>query len=128
MYEFMTTTYRAQCLNVVDGDTVDLLVDKGMQEFSYHRVRLYGIDTAEMNSKDLIQKDLAKQAKNFVIECLKPSLVIGIKRWPLKIESYKDPDNFGRWLVNLYYEDTNGVEKELNSELVSLGLAIVYKR
>ena len=46
MYE-----YKARIIDVVDGDTVDVLIDLGLDTFSAQRVRLYGIDAPEKSSE-----------------------------------------------------------------------------
>ena len=49
-------TYHAEVLRVVDGDTVDVLIDVGFSTFRKERVRLYGINTPETRTKDLEEK------------------------------------------------------------------------
>jgi micrococcal nuclease len=39
--------YKAKVLNIVDGDTIDVTIDLGLQIYSNQRIRLYGIDTPE---------------------------------------------------------------------------------
>ena len=51
MYE-----YSAQVLRVVDGDTVDVLIDCGFSTFKKERVRLYGIDAPESRTRDKEEK------------------------------------------------------------------------
>ena len=51
MYE-----YNAQVLRVVDGDTVDVLIDCGFSTFRKERVRLYGIDAYESRTRDKEEK------------------------------------------------------------------------
>jgi micrococcal nuclease len=48
MYE-----YNAKVLRVVDGDTVDVLIDVGFSTFKKERVRLHGINTPECRTRDL---------------------------------------------------------------------------
>ena len=55
--------YGATVLGVVDGDTVDLMVDLGFQVHHKIRVRLYGINTPESRTKDLKEKELGLKAK-----------------------------------------------------------------
>lgn len=40
-------TYSATCVHVVDGDTLDLLVDLGFRMYKRDRFRLAGVDTPE---------------------------------------------------------------------------------
>ena len=49
MYE-----YKCSPIKIVDGDTVDILIDVGFSIFYSSRVRLYGIDTPESRTRDKI--------------------------------------------------------------------------
>ena len=40
--------YQAKIVEVVDGDTFDLMIDLGFNNFTKQRMRLYGIDAPEM--------------------------------------------------------------------------------
>ena len=52
-------------LRVVDGDTVDVDIDLGFGVWMHkERIRLYGIDTPESRTRDLVEKSLVlKQRK-----------------------------------------------------------------
>ena len=50
MYE-----YSCEVKRVVDGDTVDVVLDLGFDISYSTRVRLYGIDTPESRTRDLDQ-------------------------------------------------------------------------
>jgi len=57
-------TYKIkEILRVVDGDTVDVLIDLGFGVFKKERVRLGGIDAPESRTKDLYEKKLGLEAK-----------------------------------------------------------------
>lgn len=45
----ITFVYKATITNIVDGDTVDAIVDLGFNVQTKIRFRLNGIDTPEMN-------------------------------------------------------------------------------
>ena len=47
MYEYSCTVDR-----VVDGDTIDVILDLGFDILYRSRVRLYGIDTPESRTRD----------------------------------------------------------------------------
>ena len=52
------------CSKVVDGDTVDVLIDLGFDVLIRQRVRLLGIDTEESRTRDLtVEKVYGKHAK-----------------------------------------------------------------
>ena len=57
--------YGAKPLKVVDGDTLDLMVDLGFSIHFKMRVRLYGVNTPESRTKDLAEKELGLKAKKF---------------------------------------------------------------
>lgn len=108
MYE-----YKAKITNVVDGDTVDAIVDVGFKVTTTQRLRLLGIDTAELTSKDPVERAKAQEAKLFVIEQLLNKTVL------IKTEK---SDSFGRYLANITLD---GVD--FNALMISKGLAEVYK-
>jgi endonuclease YncB( thermonuclease family) len=43
--------YQAQIVEVIDGDTFDLMIDLGFNNFTKQRMRLYGIDAPEMRTQ-----------------------------------------------------------------------------
>jgi micrococcal nuclease len=105
-------TYVAKIVNVVDGDTVDAIVDLGFTVSVAVRFRLYGIDTMETNDKDATKRDLGQRAKKFVADKLTNQTVT--------LRSYKT-DKYGRWLAEIFV-DGNSVNKQLLTE----GLAVEY--
>ena len=66
MYE-----YNAEVLRVVDGDTIDVLIDVGFSTFKKERVRLYGINTPETRTRDLEEKQKGLAAKDRLEELIK---------------------------------------------------------
>lgn len=117
--------YRARCTKVVDGDTIDVVVDLGFRLTSTMRIRLWGINTAEMKDKDLAMRKQAQDAKEFVLLRVPPNFG---EVWPLFLETLKDPDVFGRWLAKVWYKDPDGTEIMLNDELITVGLAEAFRR
>ena len=60
-------SYRvSKVTKVVDGDTIDVILDMGFDILYKQRVRLYGIDTPESRTRDLTEKVYGNLAKNFV--------------------------------------------------------------
>ena len=56
--------YQAELDRVVDGDTVDVVLDLGFDvKLHKQRVRLHGIDTPESRTRDLAEKKLGLAAK-----------------------------------------------------------------
>jgi len=129
-YEFTTKVWRAQPLYVVDGDTADLFVDRGFHHYSKERFRFLDIDTPEMNDKDEEERQRAKEAKEMVkdlLDTFEKSDTVDLALWPLRIETEKKPDSFGRWLCRIYFT-VDGVERSLNAELLKAGLAVPYEK
>lgn len=106
--------YRAKVLNVYDGDTITVDIDLGFSmTLRGLKVRLSGIDTAEMKSEDTALKDKALKARDW--------LRSQILNKDVFLES-SGLDKYGRWLGKVHTKD--GVC--CNEELVKLGLAISY--
>tara|TARA_A100000172_G_scaffold65727_1_gene45253 strand:- start:97 stop:519 length:423 start_codon:yes stop_codon:yes gene_type:complete len=61
MYEYSCTVER-----VVDGDTIDVVLDLGFDILYKSRVRLYGIDTPESRTRDKDEKARGKLAGAFL--------------------------------------------------------------
>ena len=55
--------YIAKLIRVIDGDTVDALVDLGFDVWVKKRIRLYGINTPETRTRDLEEKKAGIAAK-----------------------------------------------------------------
>ncbi len=65
MYEYSCTVDR-----VVDGDTIDVILDLGFDIMFKSRVRLYGIDTPESRTRDKDEKVRGKMAGSFLKEAI----------------------------------------------------------
>ena len=95
--------YRGKVLKVVDGDTVDFIVDLGFSVHVTIRTRLLGVDTPERG-----HEDWAKATS----ECRRLLLSVAESRdgsypdW-VKIKTEKT-GKYGRWLVQI-----DGVTDEL---------------
>lgn len=106
--------YLALVTKVIDGDTIDCAVDLGFNVFTKERFRLYGIDTPEKTSKDLVIKDIAFKATDFIKDSIESKQVT--------IECF-GKDKYGRWLAKVYL---NNESPTVNEQLVALGYAKVY--
>jgi len=65
MYEYVCKVER-----VVDGDTIDVVLDLGFDILYKSRVRLYGIDTPESRTRNLDEKARGKMASAFLKEAI----------------------------------------------------------
>lgn len=106
-------TYNAKLLKVIDGDTIDALVDLGFDTWKKIRIRLYGIDAWESRTRDLKEKEKGLAAKNRLIEILEEEFVLvshGVGK-------------YGRCLGEIF-KDINS--DSINNLLISEGHAIPY--
>ena len=65
--------YRAKLERVVDGDTIDALIDVGFDIWVKKRIRYKGIDTWESRTRDLAEKKKGLAAKAYVKDLLENS-------------------------------------------------------
>ena len=64
-------TYKAKVTRVVDGDTVDALIDLGFDTHVKKRIRLYGMDAWESRTRNKEEKVKGLAAKARLKEILK---------------------------------------------------------
>ena len=95
MYE-----YNCKVKRVVDGDTVDVVIDLGFDIHYASRVRLYGIDTPESRTRDKDEKARGFISKDFLKSWLDKGNVV--------IRTRKDKKGkFGRILGEMVVDDIN---------------------
>jgi micrococcal nuclease len=107
--------YRAELDRVVDGDTLDVVIDLGFYIRIKERIRLEGLDTPEiygvpqdsegyrrgLEAKEYVERRLAENGNAIIIETKK------LGKWR-------------RWLAKVYLPDS---DRSLNEELIEKGLA-----
>lgn len=125
-YRYVVCEFAARPVRGVDGDTSDLLVDMGLRNQRNERFRLLGINAPELHDPDLTVRNAAIKSTGRLNELLQlgdhPET-----RWPLRILTLKD-DSFGRWLATIFFTDANGIERNINTAMLSEGLAVPYHR
>jgi len=104
--------------NVVDGDTIDVIIDLGFDILFASRVRLAGIDTPESRTKDKIEKVLGLEAKEYLKKHLKDA-----KSVIIKTEKMDSSEKYGRILGWVYI---NGDTESLNDKMINDGYAWGY--
>jgi micrococcal nuclease len=114
MYEY----YVRKVDNVVDGDTIDVLIDLGFDILFQSRVRLAGIDTPESRTKDLKEKALGLESKEYLKKHLKDA-----KSVVIKTEKMNSSEKYGRILGWVY---VNGDTESLNDKMINDGYAWGY--
>ena len=114
MYEY----YVRKVENIVDGDTIDVLIDLGFDILFQSRVRLAGIDTPESRTKDLAEKALGLESKEYLKKHLKDA-----KSVVIKTEKMDSSEKYGRILGWVY---VNGDTESLNDKMINDGYAWGY--
>ena len=114
--------YRAKLDRVVDGDTVDALIDVGFDIWFKKRIRFKGVDTWESRTRNLEEKALGLKAKARTKELLEK---VSSKSGYFRIKSY-GLGKYGRVLADVFIMDKNGKQWNVNKTLISEGHAYVY--
>jgi micrococcal nuclease len=114
MYEYRVK----EVLKVVDGDTIDVVIDLGFDISFTSRVRLAGIDTPESRTTDAREKILGVEVKDYLKKALEGATDIVIRT-----EKADSSEKYGRILGWLF---VNRQTDSLNMELVNKGYAWAY--
>ena len=114
--------YGATVLGVIDGDTIDLMIDLGFNIHHKIRVRLYGVNTPESRTKDLAEKELGLKAKKFTQDWLTNHKWVYVNTIPDK------NDKYGRILARIFSSDdiSNQTTACLNTDIIQAGFAREY--
>jgi len=110
----MDYIYKAKIERVVDGDTVDAFVDLGFSVWIKQSLRLYGIDTPETRTLDLVEKVAGLACKKWLEEQVAAAKEVTIKS--IKVDKYG-----GRYLAILYLDG-----RDINQEMLNNGMAKPY--
>ena len=126
----MTPPSRKSCYNfrvteikkVVDGDTIDVVIDLGFDIYKHERVRVAGIDTPEKRTRDLEEKALGLDATDWMKKHLEDT-INGDEELTIRTELVGGMGKYGRLLGWLYVgEDT----VSLNEKMITEGYAWAY--
>ena len=115
--------YRGKLERVVDGDTIDALIDVGFDIWVKKRIRYKGIDTWESRTRNLEEKKLGLAAKARNKELLEQ---VSSKPGYFRLKSY-GVGKYGRVLGEVFIMDSNGVQININDTLISEGHAYIYE-
>ena len=126
----MTPPSRKSCYNfrvieivkVLDGDTIDVIIDLGFDLYKKERVRIAGVDTPEKRTRNLEEKALGIDATNWLKEKL-DSTIAGDDELTVRTELDGGVGKYGRLLGWLYIGDG---ELSLNEEMITQGYAWEY--
>ena len=115
--------YRGKLERVVDGDTIDALIDVGFDIWVKKRIRYKGIDTWESRTRDLEEKAKGLEAKARNKELL---MEISSKPGYFRLKSF-GVGKYGRVLGEIFIQDSNNNTICINNQLINEGHAYIYE-
>ena len=126
----MTPPSRKSCYNfrvteitkVLDGDTIDVIIDLGFDLSKKERVRIAGVDTPEKRTRNLEEKELGIDATNWLKEKLEGAIA-GDDDLIIRTELVGGVGKYGRLLGWLYIGDN---VLSLNEQMITEGYAHAY--
>ena len=126
----MTPPSRKSCYNfrvtkikkVLDGDTIDVVIDLGFDLAKTERVRIAGVDTPEKRTRDLEEKALGIDATNWLKQKLEETIK-GDEELIIRTELKGGVGKYGRLLGWLYIGD-NIIS--INEQMIAEGYAWSY--
>ena len=107
---------------VIDGDTIDVIIDLGFDLYKKERVRVAGVDTPEKRTKDDEEKALGYDATHWLEEKL-DGAIQGEDDLIIRTELVGGFGKYGRLLGWLYIGDA---EVSLNEQMIKEGYAWEY--
>ena len=113
MYE-----YKVKVIDVIDGDTIDVVIDLGFDIFTNKRIRLAGIDCPESRTSDLHEKKLGTDAKVYLRELLGNACNVVVKT--MATDTY---EKYGRVLGKVYIGSS---PISVNEMMITKGYAWSY--
>ena len=107
---------------MLDGDTIDVLIDLGFDLSKKERVRIAGVDTPEKRTRDLEEKELGIDATNWLKDKLEGA-IDGDDDLIIRTELVGGVGKYGRLLGWLYIGDST---VSLNEDMITEGYAWAY--
>lgn len=106
-------TYHATVVRVIDGDTLEVMLDLGFNVLRREHLRLIGINTPELRDKDPAERARAQDAKAALVE------LVEREGGHIVVKTSRDSQGkFGRFLAEVWVGEINA-----NEALVARGLA-----
>jgi endonuclease YncB( thermonuclease family) len=121
-------------VNIIDGDSLVVILPIFDDYYKYH-IRINGIDTCEMKSKNPDNKTLALQARCELLNIITKNNhdsniskdqiknILNSDTYILYIEC-KEFDKYGRLLANVYLDNSKQIS--LSEHLINKNLAYIY--
>tara|TARA_A100001037_G_scaffold285378_1_gene292627 strand:- start:37 stop:453 length:417 start_codon:yes stop_codon:yes gene_type:complete len=112
-----------EIVKVLDGDTIDVLIDLGFDLFKKERVRIAGVDTPEKRTRDLEEKALGIDATNWLKKKLEDTIAGEGDELTIRTELVGGTGKYGRLLGWLYINED---AVSLNEQMIEEGYAWAY--
>jgi len=107
---------------VLDGDTIDVIIDLGFDLAKTERVRIAGVDTPEKRTRNLEEKALGIDATEWLKDKLEGA-IDGDDDLVIRTELVGGVGKYGRLLGWLYIGDS---DVSLNEQMITEGYAWAY--
>jgi len=117
-YNFRVTEIK----KVLDGDTIDVIIDLGFDLAKTERVRIAGVDTPEKRTRNLEEKALGIDATEWLKDKLEGA-IDGDDDLVIRTELVGGVGKYGRLLGWLYIGDAT---VSLNEKMIDEGYAWAY--
>ena len=117
-YNFRVTEIK----KVLDGDTIDVIIDLGFDLAKTERVRIAGVDTPEKRTRNLEEKALGIDATEWLKDKLEGA-IDGDDDLVIRTELVGGVGKYGRLLGWLYIGDA---DVSLNEQMIDEGYAWEY--
>ena len=117
-YNFRVT----EIVKVLDGDTIDVIIDLGFDLYKKERVRIAGVDTPEKRTRDLEEKALGQDATDWLKDQL-DGAISGEDDLVIRTELDGGVGKYGRLLGWLYIGDET---ESINELMIQQGYAWEY--
>lgn len=118
--KFRPPITHARVIEIYDGDTITIAqifnINGNCQIYQF-KLRIYGIDTAEIRTKDQNEKQCANIAKQRLHELIYGKMI--------RVEQTPEIDKYGRILARIYI-NIDDVEREVADILIGERLAVSY--
>lgn len=102
-FSFKNYTTLLKIIKVIDGDSI-IGVFKFNNIFYKYNFRINGIDTPEIHSKNIIEKNKGIAAKEYLTNKILNKILLS---------DFLDFDKYGRILVNIYIDENYSISDDL---------------
>jgi endonuclease YncB( thermonuclease family) len=128
---FLTTvisygrTYKLTNVSVYDGDTVYADIQLGFKlQLTHVKIRLSGIDTPEIRTKNDIEKKAGLLVRDYVADIIKNHK----NNLLLVTDDNQERDKYGRVLGSVYYDFAKSITSLLIENKLAIPYGIKYKQ